>query len=256
MTRPRTNLARHSHASSAVPCRVCPLRQLPCFRPFTAEELTFVEQFKQGEKRLKAGMQILEEGQPSSNAYTLLSGWAFRYKTLPDGRRQILNFVLPGDLLGLQAAVLADPEHSAEALTDVTLCVFPRAKLWDIYNNYPGLAFDVTWLAAREERFLDEHLLSIGRRSAAERSAYLLVHLHQRIASLTPGSDVTALPLTQQQLADALGLSLVHTNKTLRRLDRAGLVRWRDGLLHCPDWPALADFAKFEAGDPATRPIL
>ena len=68
-------------------------------------------------------------------------------------------------------------QHSVEALTDMMLCVFPREKLWDLYTDYPTLAFDVTWLAAREEQILDEHLLSVGRRTAIERIAYLLLHL-------------------------------------------------------------------------------
>ena len=82
-----------------------------------------------------------------------------------DGRRQILNFALPGDFIGLQASIFDSIGNSVEALSDVVLCVFPREKLWDLYTRYPTLAFDVTWLAAREEQILDEHLLSVGRRT-------------------------------------------------------------------------------------------
>ena len=84
--------------------------------------------------------------------YTLLHGWAFRYKMLDDGRRQILNFALPADMVGLQGALMREMEHSVEALTPLTLCVFPRSKLWDLYSRFPSLAFDITWLAAREEQ--------------------------------------------------------------------------------------------------------
>lgn len=100
----------------------------------------------------------------------------------------------------------------------------------DLYQRHPSLAYDITWLAAREESMLDEHLLSIGRRSAAERAAYLLVFLHSRAKSTGPvqaGQSIT-LPLTQQHVADTLGLSLVHTNKTLRKLADQGLIRWLD----------------------------
>ena len=101
------------------------------------------------------------------------------------------------------------------------LCVFPRDKLWELYRNHPTLAFDLTWLAAREEKILDEHLVSVGRRTALERTAYLLVHLFVRAeqAGLTT-KDTVELPLTQQHLADTLGMSLVHMNKTLKRLER------------------------------------
>ena len=118
--------------------------------------------FKRGELVAEAGSLILSEGTHSAQLFTLLSGWAFRYKTLPDGRRQILNYVLPGDLIGLQGSVIGEMQHSVEALSPVVLCVFQRTGLPDLYRNHPGLAFDITWLAAREERMLDENLLSVG----------------------------------------------------------------------------------------------
>src|SRR6476660_6513291 len=163
-----------------VPCEKCPLRTLKCLREFTAKELEFVSNFKSGELNVEAGTSILLQSTNSAHLYTVLSGWAFRYKTLPDGRRQILNYAMPADLLGLQGSVNDEMQHSVEALTDIVLCVFPREKLWDLYVGFPTLAFDVTWLAAREEQVLDEHLLSVGRRSALERLAYLLLALFQR----------------------------------------------------------------------------
>src|SRR4029453_5950031 len=86
----------------------------------------------------------------------------------------------PGDLLGLQGTIMGEMQHSVEALSPVTLCVFERDKLMTLYNKHASLAFDLTWIAAQEERILDEHLLSIGRRSALERAAYLLAYLYQR----------------------------------------------------------------------------
>jgi hypothetical protein len=111
------------------------------------------------------------EGAPADSLMTVLSGWGFRYKSLPDGRRQILNFVMPGDLLGLQSTLLREIHHSAEALTEVRLCLFQRERLWLLYHEHPSLALDVTWLAARQELMLDENLTSVGRRSARERGA-------------------------------------------------------------------------------------
>src|SRR5712691_11251602 len=144
-------------AGRKVPCEKCPLRVKPVFRQFMPEELKFVSDFKSGELNAEAGTSLLLQGNNSAHLYTVLSGWAFRYKMLPDGRRQILNYVLPADLVGLQASAFNEMQHSVEALTDMLLCVFPREKLWDLYRNHPTLAFDVTWLAAREEQILDEH---------------------------------------------------------------------------------------------------
>ncbi len=181
----------------------------------------------------------------ASISTTVLSGWAFRYKMLDDGRRQILNYALPADLVGLQGSLMREMEHSVEALTPLVLCVFPRGKLWDLYTKFPSLAFDVTWLAAREEQQIDEHLLSIGRRTALERAAFLLLHLFVRAdeAGLTKNGSIQ-FPFTQQHLADTLGMSLVHTNKTLKRLLASKRSAGRTG---CSNWSIAARWPRLPA---------
>lgn len=234
-------------AGRRVPCEKCPLRANSCLRDFTAKELVFVNEFKSGELHVEAGTNVLLQGTNSAHLYTVLSGWAFRYKSLPDGRRQILNYALPADLLGLQGSVVDEMQHSVEALTDMTLCVFPREKLWSLYTGYPTLAFDITWLAAREEQILDDHLMSVGRRTSLERVAHLLLHLFERAeqAGLVKDNGV-AFPFTQQHLADTLGLSLVHTNKTLKRLISTKAARWKERRFELLDRAALARIAGYE----------
>jgi len=135
--------------------------------------------------------------------------------------------------------------------------VFPRDKLWDLYSRYPSLAYDITWLAAREEQFLDEHLLSIGRRSAVERTAFILLHLYRRAEDVGLAKDrKVAFPFTQQHIADALGLSLVHTNKTLRRLYNMKVVRWQSREFEILDWDRLAKIAVYEEPDSKPRPLI
>jgi CRP/FNR family transcriptional regulator len=241
-----------------VPCEKCPLRQLECLRAFTAKELEFVSNFKSGELNVQAGTSILLQSTNSAHLYTVLSGWAFRYKTLPDGRRQILNYAIPSDLIGLQGSVNDEMQHSVEALTDMMLCVFPREKLWDLYTNYPTLAFDITWIAAREEQILDEGLTSVGRRTAMERLAYLLLTMFQRAeeVGLTKGNSIQ-FPFTQQHVADTLGLSLVHTNKTLQRLNATKAMRWKERRFEVLDRKALAKLASYERPEPrARRPFI
>lgn len=213
--------------------------------------------FKRGELVAEAGSLILSEGAHSAQLFTLLSGWAFRYKTLPDGRRQILNYVLPGDLIGLQGSVIGEMQHSVEALSPVVLCVFQRSNLPDLYRSHPGLAFDITWIAAREERMLDENLLSVGRRSAIERAAYLLALLHNRAVEVGLGSTRRLLiPITQQHVADTLGLSIVHTNKTLRKLATAGLIRWQGRACEVLDPGELQVLAGWEQPQETKRPLI
>ncbi len=161
-------------------CERCPFVASRRFCDFSREEMDFISSLKTGELKVPSGATIMSEGAPNAHLYTVVSGWGFRYKTLPDGRRQILNYFMPGDLIGLQGVLMGDMEHSVEALTPVSLCVFERRSLMSIYRNQPKLAYDLTWMAAREERLLDENLLSVGQRTALERTAYLLAYLHQR----------------------------------------------------------------------------
>jgi CRP/FNR family transcriptional regulator, anaerobic regulatory protein len=121
------------------------------------------------------------------------------------------------------------------------LCVFPRAKLYELYSQFPTLAFDITWLASREEQLIDEHLVSLGRRTALERTAFLLLALYTRAQELKLGNEGTVqFPFTQQHLADALGMSLVHTNKTLKRLLATRAISWKGRMFEVHDRDALA----------------
>jgi CRP-like cAMP-binding protein len=239
------------------PCEQCPLRGNSCLRKFTPEELDFVRQFKIDELRVETGASFLHEGARSEHLYTVLSGWAFRYKMLDDGRRQILNFALPADMVGLQGTLMHEMEHSVEALTPLTLCVFPRSKLYDLYSWFPSLAFDITWLAAREEQLIDEHLVSLGRRTALERTAYLLLNLYVRSQELGMAKNGgVQFPFTQQHLADALGMSLVHTNKTLKRLAALKAISWKGRVFELLDRAALAAIAGDDVQQRRPRPFI
>ncbi|TMJ55512.1 MAG: Crp/Fnr family transcriptional regulator [Alphaproteobacteria bacterium] len=241
----------------SVPCEACPFRTNPTFRDFSPPELEFISAFKSGELNAEVGTTLFLEDTNSPHLYTVLAGWAFRYKMLPDGRRQILNFALPGDFLGLQTSVFDKMGHSAEALTDMVLCIFPREKLWELFSGHPSLSFDVTWLAAREERVLDENLLSVGRRSALERMAYVLLHLFRRAEDLglTKG-DRIEFPFFQQHLADMLGMSLVHANNTLRRLTSQKVVHWKQKVFRLLDRDRLAEIAGYEFAERQPRPFI
>ena len=246
-----------SNGVQFTPCEQCPLRRRPSLREFAPEELEFVKQFKVDELHVEPGRSFLREGTQSEHLYTVLNGWAFRYKTLNDGRRQILNYALPADMLGLQGTLMREMEHSVEALTPLTLCVFPRSKLWDLYTRFPSLAFDVTWLAAHEERLIDEYLVSLGRRTALERTAFLLLHLYGRAEECGLTKDgVIQFPFTQQHLADTLGMSLVHTNKTLKRLYATNALRWKSRTFELRDRAMLVSLAGEDLKPHRPRPFI
>lgn len=240
-----------------MPCEQCPLRALPSLRAFEPQELRFVSSFKTGELVAETGTTLIAEGSHSAHLYTLLSGWAFRYKSLPDGRRQVLNYMLPGDLVGLQGSIIGEMEHSVEALSPLVLCVFQRDRLSELFRNHPGLGFDITWLASQEERMLDDHLLSLGRRTALERAAYLIAFLHQRAAAVGLSSSRNLyIPITQLHVADTLGLSIVHTNKTLRKLADRGLIRWLDRACEVLDVDGLMELAAWDGLSERKRPLI
>jgi CRP-like cAMP-binding protein len=251
-------MTRSSGAFSAqqYPCEKCPLRPLQAFRPFCEEELAFVKRFKKGELAIGKGTTVLVEGSHSAHLYTVLSGWGFRYKLLSDGRRQILNYVVPGDLIGLQGSLMGEMQHSLEALSPMLLCVFERDQLPELYRDHPGLAYDITWLASREEQMLDENLLSVGRRTAIERAAYLIAFIHARAKSVGLNRNTSEIPITQQHIADTLGLSLVHTNKTLRKLIERKLISWKDGACKVLDAETLQKIARWSGISEECRPLV
>lgn len=238
-------------------CHACGLRDFPAFTDLPPNALDAIHRARSHTTAGRAGSALIRESQTSSHLYTLYSGWAFRYRTLTAGRRQILNFLLPGDLIGLQQEFGNEAAHGVELLTDCTLCVFKGDSLWDLYSAHPRLGYDITWLAAQEEAHVDDNLLTAGRRNAMERVAMLLLHLYRRLdrIGLAEGGSIQ-FPLNQQHIADALGLSLVHTNKTLRRLAQLGLHELENGRLRILNPRALARIAEYYDTPPRLLPLL
>ena len=234
-------------------CGQCPLQHRDGFRPHGERETAAIQAWKDREIAVAAGDLLYEQGEQDAALYTVLAGWGFRYATLPDGRRQILNYVFPGDFLGLQSVLKEARTHAVEALTPMRLCQFDQTDMPGVFGDQPDLAFDVTWASAQEERFLESHLVGVGRRSALERIAYMLAYIvgrGRKSGLLQPGDPIA--PMTQGHLADTLGMSLVHTNKTLRLLQSDGLVRWRGRRVYVDDLEGLSRVARWQG--PAEGP--
>lgn len=243
--------------ATMISCEQCPLRRLELFTPLTSSELAFMKRFKAGELKIDAGTPILSEGSNAPQLFTVLRGMGLRYKTLPNGERQVINFVFPGDFIGLQAGVLNEMNHSVEATTAMALCVFDRKNIWHLFRDHPERGFDLTWLAAVEEHFLGEALVTLGHRSGLEAVAWALVMVAQRGKALGLMHDGRmTFPFRQQDLADALGLSLVHTNKMLRKLREQQLATWIGGKLQIHDLKGLAKVAQTPLEAPPKRPLM
>ncbi len=238
-------------------CKHCPLRRRGFFEDMAPDELEKTQRFKSGELAVTPGTPILMEGSKAPQLYTALRGMGLRYKTLEDGRRQVVNFIFPGDFIGLQACMLDEMGHSVEATTHMTLCVFDRSDFYDFFRSNTKRAFDITWLAAIEEHFLGETLVTIGQREAVSSMAWAFIRLYQRGAALgLVQNGQMPLPYRQQDLADALGISLVHANKTIAKLRAHQLLNWSAGRLTIFDMEALAKVAQVEIEEPRRRPLI
>jgi CRP/FNR family transcriptional regulator, anaerobic regulatory protein len=238
-------------------CDKCQLRTLDCFSINTDAELSFIEQFKNNEITLNAGDSLYRENAISSQLYTLKSGWAFRFRTFSDGSRQILNILLPGDFIGLQAELNKAMPNGVETLTKATFCVFPREKIMEVYKQFPTLGYDLTWLCAHEELIVDENLTSVGQRNAEERMAMLFISLYKRANVLgIVEKGHLSFPLNQQHIADALGLSLVHTNKTLAKLKTKQICEINQQTLRIYDLAKMQRLAEYQALPMRKRPLI
>ena len=241
----------------ATKCKFCPLRRKDVFAQMSDPEVAAMQRFKIGELTIDAGAPILMEGANSPQLYTVLHGMGMRYRHLENGARQVLNFVYPGDFLGLQAGLMGEMGHSVNATTKMTLCVFDRNGLWPFIKDAPERGFELAWLAAVEEHFLGSSLTTVGQRTALQSLAWALVRLFFRAqaSGLTDGQTMR-FPFKQIDLADALGLSLVHTNKTLRVLRAKQLVSWTGDRISLSDLPTLAEIGLTDLKEPRVRPIM
>lgn len=237
------------------PCETCLLRQHRIFRPFAENELDFMHKFRVGEERLERGDVLFTEGQSLDYFYTALKGQGARYRHLPNGDRQLVNFIFPGDTLGLQGVLSNEAASTAIAASPMVLCKFKKSRLPELFHTSPQRAYSLVWIAAVEEHFLGETITTLGQRDATERMGWALSKVFMRLKAVGLEADgKVPFPFRQRDLADALGLSLVHTNKTLARL--RPYVTWEEGYLKVADTRKLSEIAMLDYDTPPERPLL
>jgi CRP-like cAMP-binding protein len=208
-------------------------------RPFALFRV--IPQARVGEiARVRSGVRLVRAGEAiHDNFFTLYAGWAFSWTATPDGRRQVLDFHLPGDLVER-----TEDGAEVEALTDASFCILSRDRICEFMGRDPGLALAYAEGLTRDRARLRERLTSLGRRDAVGRVAHLLLELHGRLMR-RGGADSRggAVPLKQAHLADALGLSVEHANRALAALRRDGVATLHKGRLDILDRTALEDLA-------------
>jgi CRP-like cAMP-binding protein len=227
--------------------------KLSLYLPLSPAEISFLRDLHGSRRQFDRHRDIIAQGRPYRSVFILCSGFAWRYKILPDGKRQLMSFGLPGDLIGFPAVFFDNAVNATGSLSDVVVATVPFAALYDLFAKFPRVAFALYWMAARETAIHGERIVDIGRRSAYERLAHLILELLIRLRTVGLAEKLSyVLPLTQELIADVLGLSGPHVSRMLRSMRDEGLVTIEDHRLTVLDLESLTQLAGFD-GDYLAR---
>jgi len=222
------------------------LRQLEIYARLPEEDRQLVLDLPHRLRRLDAGSYLVREGDCPTHCTVLVSGFAFRQKVTGHGARQILALCIPGDAVDLQNMFLDVSDHSVQLLTQCTVADVPRDVMQDVVLKRPAIGTAIIELTLVDSSILREWVVNIGRRDARARIAHILCEFAVRLESRGLADDKGfELPMTQEQLADATGLTSVHVNRVLKSLEADGLISRKRRNIHYDDWRALQDAGDF-----------
>lgn len=198
-------------------------------------------------RKVSAKRYIVREGERSVSASLILSGLAFRHRVTSDGARQILSLHIPSDFVDLEGALLRVADHSVQALTDCQIAVVPRPAMVELIEKHGRLAHALWVDTLIDASVFREWIVNVGQRPARAGLCHLLCEYARRLeaAGIEAEADGFELPMTQEQLADALGITSVHVNRVLRDLDSEGLIVRQKKFVRIPDWKKLRKVAGF-----------
>jgi CRP-like cAMP-binding protein len=220
--------------------------KLSHFVALSDEDVRVLDAMCRNEERFKADTDIVREGDAPRSAFVLTHGMAFRYRLMPDGKRQIFTFMIPGDVFGLHACLLRAMDHSIATFVPTRIATISCATVLDLFEHHPRIGAALWWSACQLIAMLRERIVALGRRSARGRVAYLLCELLWRQKAVGLAEDhAIRLPLTQAELADALGLTSVHVNRILQGFRRDNLITLAHYRLTLLDIERLQEIAGF-----------
>jgi len=224
-------------------------KKLNAFVPLSTDELERLAELQAPTTSVRRGHQFIHEGQTGHGVYVLQAGWACSYKDLPSGERQIISFPIAGDCVGLRSVLLRTADHSFEALTDTVVSSVDASRMLQTFAEFPRLGTAILWAASRDEAMVVEHLVSVGRRSAIERTAHFFMELAERLNLIGLATEAQfQCPLSQYVLADALGMSAIHVNRVLRQLRERELLTVQRGRVTIHDLNGLRKLSGFRGG--------
>lgn len=194
----------------------------------------------------KAKSDLIREGDRPESVFLILDGWAMRYKLLPDGSRHIMAFLVPGDLCDVHVFILKAMDHNIGLLSEARVAAIPKEKMLALVDERPRLTQALWWSSLVDDSILREWLVNMGQRDARERIAHLLVEMWWRLRAIgRVDYHAIDLPLTQQDLADTMGLTPIHVNRILQQLRAEGLVELNHRKLRIPDIERLSAMSGF-----------
>jgi CRP-like cAMP-binding protein len=222
-------------------------RKLARLMTLSPTETTLLGEFQANPRRIARGREIVVEGRKYDSLSVLLDGVALRYRVLQDGRRQVLNIILPGDVIGFPGCFFENALYSIATLGDCTISPVSFGRFLGVFETHPRLAAAIFWSLSCEAAMYAEHLIGVGRRSALERVAHFLLEMLVRLQAIGLADERSyRLPLTQEIIADALGLSVQYVNQTLRQLREEELAIVERHQVTIINFEALAALADFE----------
>lgn len=224
------------------------IRRLSRFARFGQEERTALERLSAKPDQHMRGRDLVRQGDRPNAVQLLLSGWAYRYKVLRDGSRQIVAYLLPGDVCDLHGTMLGEMDHSIGLLTDAEVATVPAEEMREVMDRHRPIERALWRASLADEAILREWLTNIGQRDAFSRTGHHLCELWQRVKNvgLVSDSDEFDLPVTQEELGDALGLTSVHVNRTIKRLREEELIALKQKRLTLLDPERLAHVTDFD----------
>lgn len=223
------------------------IERLSALSPLTDKEVAALSDAMVGPRQFDAKCDLIREGDRPGPVFVVLDGWVCRYKILPNGSRQILAYLLPGDNCDLHVGLLAEMDHSIQTITPALIATIGREDMDTLFREHPGIAKAMYLGQLIGEGTMRAWITSIGRRSSIQRVAHLMceMYLRARSVGLTLEGEFS-LPLSQAMLADSMGMTNVHINRVLRELKDCGVMSLRRGSLVINDPDGLAMIAGFD----------
>lgn len=222
------------------------IRKLESFEALSDRDLVALNALVPRVRQVGAGIDLISEGDNPENVHLILDGFACRYKMLPNGQRQIMAYLLPGDFCDLNVFILDQMDHNIGTISACQVVDIPRAAIDEITAKHPRITRAFWWCALVDEAVLREWLVNLGAREANQRLAHLLCELLARLEVVGRVTDNSfTFPFTQTDLADTMGLSNVHVNRTLRELREEGLLTLKHRVVTILDVERLRAYCGF-----------